>query len=257
MRERLIGSSVASVAMAVLVVTAATAIDSATVAATPTTTPPGLDVLTGMELDQDQIECLLASFEEFDVDDPAAMSDVLAECAVSTEELQIGEEAIETSLPGDTIASDAGAGDIDAETAAAVLGLLGLDATTVDCVVAEVGDLVPADDPTAESVFITCGVGPLQILNGIVALDVAVGGVEVPDDTSIETLAPPASTTSTGGAILDTVLDTLATFGITVDDEQRQCLLDNVADLELSDLSGSLSVLETCGIEVTDLIPGG
>lgn len=255
MRKTLIASSVAALAVGVVAGGAAFAIESGVAPATPTTTPPGLDVLTGMGLEPEQIECLIANFGTFDLNDPTAMSEMLTECAVSTDELQIDEDATETTLSDDTVTSAVGTGEIDAATAAAVLALLGLDSTTVDCIVAEVDDMTPSDEPTAEAVFITCGVGPLQVLNAIVALEAA-GSAAVPDDTTIETLAPTISDGS-ASAFVDQLLTTLETFGITVDDEQRECLVDNADELDPSDLGASLAVLESCGVEVADLLPGG
>ncbi len=57
--------------------------------------------------------------------------------------------------------------------------------------------------------------------------------------------------------MVDLLLEQLAAQGINLDAEQGQCLLDNISSLDPNDMSAMLSVFETCGINVADLIPGG
>ena len=265
MRRTLIASSVAALALAGLAGGAAVyAADSgASPAVASTTTLPGSDIFADMGLTPEQADCLVANVGGVDMEDLTALMNLMTQCGVSTDQLlQIGEDALTTTLPGETPTTTLVSPpplELDATTATAMLALLGLDQTTVDCVVAGVETQAPADDAAAESVFVTCGVGPLQILDAIVALDAAAGDA-APDETvaaATETLAPPASIASSGNAMVDLLLEQLAAQGIVLDAEQGQCLLDNISDLDPNDMTAMLGVFETCGIEIADLIPGG
>ena len=61
---------------------------------------------------------------------------------------------------------------------------------------------------------------------------------------------------SSGNAMVDMLVAQFAAQGITLDAKQAQCLLDNISDLDPDDLMASLDVFtETCGIDITELIP--
>lgn len=262
MRKTLIASSLAALAAAGLAGGAVYASSpDASPGAAPTTTV-GTDIFNDMGLTPEQGDCLVANVGGVDMNDLTALMELMTQCGISTEQLlNVGEDA----LAPDTTASEVTPtlevtppADIDPAAAAAVLELLELDATTVDCMVAEAEAAAPTDDATAEEVFITCGVGPLQVLNAIVALDAAAGdAVATAVDTATVTVAPTGSVVSSGNPMVDLLLEQLAAQGITLDAEQGQCLLDNISSLDPNDMTAMLSVFETCGINVADLIPGG
>jgi hypothetical protein len=258
MRRTVIATSLAVVSLAGLAGGVAYATDSGASPAAPTTTAVvGLDVFSDLGLTPEQAQCLVSSLGTVDVNDMGAMTDLMTQCGITMDQLlQIGEQTGST-LPGEITTSVAGAvptSEIDAEAAAAVLALFGLDKTAVDCLVGQAATLPPDDDAAAEVAFITCGVGPAQILAGIVALDAAAGDV-VADTTDTSVAGAPPSTT--GNAMLDLLLQQLAAQGIDLDAEQGQCLLDNISDLDPTDTASVVSVLETCGIDISDIVPGG
>ncbi len=253
MRKTLIASSLAALAIGGLAGGAAFAAESDGSPATPSTLPPGLDVLADMGLTPEQADCLVANVGTIDINDTAALSDLMTQCGVTfavTAETTV--ESIEEPVTsGDTSTPD----DIDAATASAVLVLLGLDQTAVDCLVSgSIG--APLDDAAAEQVFVACGVGPAQVLEAIVALNTlagAIGPVESVVEVEVATSGPPATS---GNAMVDMLITQFESSGITIDAEQAQCLLDNISELDPSDLAASLEVFtETCGIDITELIP--
>jgi hypothetical protein len=270
MRKTLIASSLAALTLAGLAGGAAYATESGASPATPTSIVPGLDIFADMGLTPEQGDCLVANIGSVDINDMTALMELMTQCGISTEQLlEIGQTATESSLPAVTETSALEEApppaELDPVTVAAVFALLGLDQTAVDCLVAEAEAVAPADDATAEGVFVTCGVGPLQILEAIVALDAQAGVVDVPADTSTVTIAPPATvdvvgsepTATSGNAMVDLLLEQLAAQGINLDAEQGQCLLDNLSDFDPNDMASVLAVMETCGIDVTDLLTGG
>jgi hypothetical protein len=263
MRKTLIASSVAALALAGLAGGVAVASNSeGSPAAAPTTTVAGTDIFNDMGLTPEQGDCLVANVGGVDLNDLTALMELMTQCGISTDQLlQVGEDALApdtTTLDADTTTLDAvPPADIDPAAAAAVLALLGLDQPTVDCLVSAAETAPPTDDAAAESVFVSCGVGPLQILDAIVALDAAAGDATTPVDTATVTVAPSGSVVSSGNPMVDLLLEQLAAQGITLDAEQGQCLLDNISSLDPNDMTAMLSVFETCGINVADLIPGG
>jgi hypothetical protein len=259
MRRTVIATSLAVVSLAGLAGGVAYATDPGASPAAPTTTAVvGLDVFSDLGLTPEQAQCLVSSLGTVDMNDMGAMMDLMTQCAITTDQLlQIGEQTGST-LPEEITTSVAGAvptSEIDAEAAAAVLALFGLDKTAVDCLVGQAATLPPDDDAAAEVAFITCGVGPAQILAGVVALDAAAAGEVVADTTDTTVAGAPPSTT--GNAMLDFILAQLASRGINLDAEQGQCLLDNISDLDPTDAAASLDVFETCGIDITELVSGG
>ena len=259
MRRTVIASSISLVAVAGLAGGVAYGSDSnASPGATPTTAVPGMEIFTDMGLTAEQGECLVNNVGSVDMNDTAAMMDLMTQCGISMDQLlQIG-QSTDSSEP-------ATPGEIDPATVAAVLELMVLDQAMVDCLVAEAETAAPADDAAAEAVFVTCGVGPLQILEGIVALDAAAGaGAALSTTTVVGTAtttagAPttaPGTTVSSGNAMVDILLEQLAAQGINLDATQGQCLLDNISNFDPNDMSSVLTVMETCGIDITELATG-
>ncbi len=257
MRKTLIASSVAALAVAGLAGGAVYAAgDDAAPAAAPTTTIPGSDVFADMGLTPEQSDCLVANVGGVDMNDLTALMELMTQCGISTDQLlQIGEGALETTLPGETATTTALPAEIDPATAAAALALFGLDQETIDCLVAEASAGTP-DDATAELAFFNCEVGMAQLLAGIIALDTAASGA-APADSATVTIAAEEPAVTSGNAMVDLLLEQLAAQGINLDAEQGQCLLDNISDLDPNDMSAMLAVFETCGIEIADLLPGG
>ena len=261
MRKTLIASPFAVLALAGLAGGAVYAVDSeASPEAAPTTTTAATDIFEQLGVTPEQSECLVANVGSVDMEDLTALMDLMTQCGISTEQLlQIGQSGAttESSLVVETITSESSPpGELDPDTVTAVFALFDLDQSAVDCLVGEAETVAPTDDATAEGVFITCGVGPLQVLEAIVALDAAAGDVDTALDTPAISLAPTESVTSSGNAMVDLLLEQLAAQGITLDADQGQCLLDNISSLDPSDMSAMLSVFETCGISVADLVPG-
>jgi hypothetical protein len=258
MRKTLIASSLAALAIGGLAGGAVFAAESGGAPATPTTLAPGLDIFADMGLTAEQGECLVANVGSVDINDMTALMELMTECGISTDQLaQIG-SSMSTVLATDDVPTTVAASvpaDIDATTASAVLALFGLDQAAVDCLVSgSIG--APLDDAAAEQVFLGCGVGPAQVLEAIVALNTlagAVGPVESVVEVEVATSGPPATS---GNAMVDMLITQFEASGITLDAEQAQCLLDNISELDPSDLAASLEVFtETCGIDITQLIP--
>jgi hypothetical protein len=266
MRTSLIASSLAVLALTGAAGGAVLAAEPESAPAAPTTTLGGLDMLTNMGLDSDQIMCLVGSMGDTDVGDMTAMMELMSQCGISMDQLldigQQQQQVVET-FPGvvETIADAGVPTDLDAATAAAVLAVLGLDAAAVDCLVGQAAVLPPGDDAAAEQAFVTCGVGPAQILAGIVALDAAAGPVTADSSVTVEsdvttTSLVEAPVGTTGNAMVDLLIAELADEGITIDGQQGQCLLDHLSELDPNDISATMTVMSECGIDLLDLAGG-
>jgi hypothetical protein len=268
MRNTVIASSLVVVALGGLAGGVASASDSGASPAAPSTTLPGMDVFTDLGLTPEQGQCLVDNIGSVDTDDMTALFDVMTQCGITMDQLlQIGEASATTlpavsapSAPAVAVSSIA----IDPASAAAALDQLGLDPVALECLAAASTPSAPADDAAAELIFEACGVGPLQVLEGILALHTAVGGgttatTITPTTLTATTLsvATPATVTETGNAMVDILLQQLAAQGIILDPEQGQCLLDNISDIDPNDFTAIAAVLETCGIELSDIVPGG
>jgi hypothetical protein len=253
MRRTLIATSLTALGLVGLAGGAAIAAESDGAPATPTTLAPGMDIFADMGLTPEQGDCLVANVGSVDINDMTALMELMTQCGISTEQLaQIGTSMTTTTGDSTTTVAAAVPGDIDAGTASAVLALIGLDETAVNCLVeGAVG--APLDDAAAEQVFVGCGVGPAQVLDAIVALNAL--ALAAPVDTGAEPATTPAVTS--GNAMVDLLLEQLAAQGINLDATQGQCLLDNISDLDPNDMSAMVAVFETCGIDIADLLPSG
>ncbi len=88
MRNTLIASSVAALALAGLAGGAVYAADSdASPEVASTTTVPGMDIFADMGLTLEQGACLVENVGGVDMEDLTAMMDLMTECGVSTEQL--------------------------------------------------------------------------------------------------------------------------------------------------------------------------
>jgi hypothetical protein len=263
MRKTLIASSLVLVGVGGLAGGVTAARDSGAAPAAPGTTQPGLDILTDIGFDPEQLQCFITNIGSVGADDSTALFDVMSQCGISMDQLlsiglATGETlpvAPEASAPVVPVSSVA----IDPATATAALDALGLDPVALECLTAASTPSPPADDASAEAIFEACGVGPLQVLEGILALDAATIGSDVTATTVPATIAEetPATVIETGNAMVDLLLQQFAERGIELDPAQAECLLDNIADLNPNDLAASLGVFEACGISINDLVPGG
>jgi hypothetical protein len=266
MRKRLLVSSLAIAALAGLGGGIASASGAGVAPAAPPPTEPGLDIFADMGLTPEQTDCLLTNIGSVDTEDMAATMDLMTECGITMEQLlEMGETGTDTLPAVEPTIDDSPASvtaDLDAATAGSVLALLGLDQAALDCLVVESDAAALIDDDAAEAVFTTCGVGPLQVLDAILALDAAAGGVVGPGtgepETPANTVAGSPPVTS-GNAMVDQLLAELQAEGIDLSPEQGQCLLENidVAEFDPNDVTGLVGLLETCGIDIGDLITGG
>jgi len=90
------------------------------------------------------------------------------------------------------------------------------------------------------------------ILDAIVALHEQSGATTAESTTAVAE-APGTTAGAAGSLFVDVLVETLSTFGVTVDDAQKACLVENAADLNPSDLEASIAVVQGCGIDVSDL----
>src|SRR5687768_2403308 len=126
MRNTLIASSVAAMAIVGLAGGAAFAAESSGSPATPSTTlAPGMDIFADAGITQDQLLCIGSNAGSIDMSDLAALTDIFAECGISLEQLmQIGQGVAPTTTGASdvVVASDAPVppGTLDAATLAAV-----------------------------------------------------------------------------------------------------------------------------------------
>jgi hypothetical protein len=257
MRKTLIASSLAALALGGLAGGAAFASESDRSPETPTTLAPGMDIFADMGLTPDQGACLVTNVGSVDINDMTALMELMTECGISADQLaEIGSTMTTAPATDDSTAAvaDSLPADIDPATASAVLALLGLDQTAVDCLVSgSIG--APLDDDAAEQVFVGCGVGPAQVLEAIVALN-TLAGAAGPVESVVEVVSSAPPVTS-GNAMVDLLLEQLAAQGINLDATQGQCLLDNLSDFDPNDMAAMAAVFETCGIDIADLLPSG
>jgi len=261
MRKTLIASSIAAVALVGLAGGAAFASESnGAPQAAPTTAAPGMDIFSDMGLTPEQGECLVANVGTVDMNDLTALMDLMTQCGISTDQLlQIGQDAAPTTdglADTPTTAAEAPPGTLDSATVAAVFEIMGLDEATVDCLVEGAATAGATDDQSAELVFIGCGVGPLMMLDAIVALHEQTGAIAAETTTTVAG-GPATTVAAVGNPMVDLLLEQLAAQGINLDASQGQCILDNIADFDPNDMASVIGVLETCGIDIADLLPSG
>ena len=253
MRRTLIASSLAALASAASPAELCSPPSLTDRPATPTTLAPGLDIFADMGLTPEQGDCLVANVGTVDINDITALMDLMTQCGISADQLaQIGSQSA-TTEPGIAEPATTEPVDIDAATASAVLALLGLDQTAVDCLVSgSIG--APLDDAAAEQVFVGCGVGPAQVLEAIVALNTLAAAAEVDTVTDVLDSAPPVTS---GNAMVDMLHQQLAAQGNhprrgAGSMPPRQHLRASIR----TTCRRSLAVFtETCGIDIAELIP--
>src|SRR5262245_30485116 len=99
MRNTVIASCLAVVALGGLAGGVASASDSGAAPATPSTTLPGLGELTDLGLTPEQSQCLVDNIGSVDMEDMTALFGVMTQCGISLDQLmQIG-LASDSTLP--------------------------------------------------------------------------------------------------------------------------------------------------------------
>ena len=62
------------------------------------------------------------------------------------------------------------------------------------------------------------------------------------------TVAGPATTLGSDNGLVDLLQQQLTSMGITLTDEQAQCIVDNMAGVDTSDLTAMAGLLTQCGV---------
>jgi hypothetical protein len=224
---------------------------------TPTTVPfmPDLESVMSV-LTPEQLVCIAQSMGGVDTADPAAAMAALTECGVSMEQLmQIATGETPATVPGGTTIPPAGATP-DAATIAAVLELLGIDATELACLSGALA-VPPADDTAALAVLTGCQISLTELLQSIVTVGSGDTPASVP---AVTTVAGTAA--ATGNPIADLLIEQFTSMGMTLTSEQATCLADQITSGSIDpatigqDMTALTNLLTTCGIELTDLMGG-
>jgi hypothetical protein len=226
--------------------------------ASPTTVPFNLDALG---LTPEQMECLLGSASNPDLQDMTAMMDLMAQCGINPMDLTAGVTA--PTLPGvpTTVFSavpTVPGGPVDPAAAAAVLLMLGVDPTTAQCLADGLSAAIsPGDDNEALAILKACGLTLNGLLTGIVAANAAAATSPLPTVPGLPTTVAGVPTTASGaapGPIVQQLIDTVqAQYGITLTVEQATCLLDNITTLDPEDAEAMLALMEQCNISLDQL----
>ena len=252
MRKSLITSAIA--ASVLTVGFAANSVQAGTDAAAPPDTIPGMDMLSGMGLTPDQTQCLVSSAGDLDLNDMNAVMGLMTECGIDPMSLVAG--GATTSEPA--VGTETTTGDetaLDPAAAAAVLVMLGVDPVAAQCI--EDG-LLAADaagtDEDSLLVLQDCGLTLNELLAGVVALNELAGGAaDAPDSSDVAAPTVAGEGLVTDNPMVGQIQDMLSQQGIELDSEQVSCLVDNVGDLDMNDMTAAMSVFESCGISLTDL----
>ena len=147
-------------------------------------------------------------------------------------------------------------GTLDSATVAAVFEIMGLDEATVDCLVE--GAATAAPRPTTSppsSVFIGCGVGPLMMLDAIVALHEQTGATAAETTT---TVAGGAGDDGRGGRATrwSTCSSSSSPPRESTSTRRRASASSTTSPTSIPTTWRSvIGVLETCGIDIADLLP--
>ena len=224
--------------------------------AAPTTTNP-LDLLTSLGLTNEQIGCLVANGANLNSEDMGQVMQLMTTCGIDLMDLM----------------AVAGSGGITAETAvapprpprpwracrkrrarpAAVLDQLGLTQTVLSCVLAGLPNTTAGDDDSALKLLQSCG-GSLDALL-VAALSIASAegtsvtpGVPTTLAGATVTVAGPATTLGSDSGLVDLLQQQLTSMGITLTDEQAQCIVANMAGVDTSDLTAIAALLTQCGV---------
>lgn len=261
MRKSLILAPLAVAALSVAVTGVAGAAE-ADPNQTPTTLPgvPDLDTIMSV-LTPEQLVCIAQSMGSVDVAaDPMAAMTALTDCGVSMEQLmQIASGETPATVPGETttVPGDTTAGATpDAATIAAVLELIGLDATDLACLTSAMA-VPPLDDVAALAVLTGCEISLADLLHDIVTA--STGSMTT---TPVVTTVPAVTTgaVSTGNPMADLLIQQFTAMGMNLTTEQATCLADQITNGSVDpatigqDMTALTNLLTTCNIELTDLM---
>lgn len=258
MRRKLIATSFSVAALVGVAGGVAFASDADPAAAPPTTTPIDDmgDIFGDLGITSEQGQCLLDSMSEVDLSDMSAMMTLIEQCGITMDQLLNMDPSVldgEADPSAPTSAGEPTPGAIDPAAAQAVLELLGVESADIACISDGLATAAPGDDNAALTVLQGCGLSLSELLGGLVAVDAVIvaGG-------TVSTIAgAPGTEDATSTGMVDMLQDQLAAQGITLTDEQAQCILDNISQFDLDDMNSIVSVLETCGISLSDLVPSG
>ena len=238
--------------------------DSATPAATPTTIPgiPVPDLESIMEvLTPEQLSCIVQNMGSMDASaDPAAALSALTDCGVSMDQLLQITTGEPVTGPVTPASSAVPGGAPDAATIAAVLGLLGLDATELSCLSASLA-VPPVDDAGALAVLQACQISLAELLGGIVSANTGATAATTATTVPAVNVATTAAL-STGDPIADLFVQQFSAMGMTITPEQAACLGQQVTSGAVDpatiqqDFNAITQLLTTCGIDIADLVGG-
>lgn len=220
----------------------------------PPPTDPSFDLDEVMsQLGPEQLGCLITNIGALDTNDLSGIMDLMSQCGIDLMDLVSGDSGAEPGVVTETAPPVPLTGAL--ESAAAVLAVLGVDATSAQCI--EDGLFAaasPGDDNEALAILQSCGLTLNDLLIGIVAVNDAASGASSdvfgPDDTAMSTESDIASDNPFVAELQQMLEDD---YGITLTSEQSACLLDNVGSLDTADIGATLQVMEDCGITLADL----
>ncbi len=222
--------------------------------ATPTTTNP-LDLLTSLGLTNEQIGCLVANGANLDSEDIGQVMQLMTTCGIDLMDLMAVAESGgitgDTSVAAPTTAAVAGVPTTG--SASSVLDQLGLTQTVLSCVLTGLPNTTAGDDDAALKLLQSCG-GSLDALL-VAALSIASAegtsvtpGVPTTVAGAPVTVAGTATTLGSDNGLVDLLQQQLTSMGITLTDEQAQCIVDNMAGVDTNDLTAMAGLLTQCGV---------
>jgi hypothetical protein len=257
-----------------------------TSARVPTTEAAGLSpealaiALPVFGLDAARLQCLIAAQPPLSADDDQAIA-ALQGCAIPLMPILRGMVAVTQASnsyvnPTATTVALPPVPGIDALATEDVFYLgfmLLVDETQASCLVTGLAGATSEDDSTAVAIFQRCQLSIAFTLN---MLTIALAGSYIvdPTATTLPSATIPIATTPAAVSVVPTTLSIapddpivdefqqllLEQEGITLDDEQAACLLSHIGsggDIDTEDIGALLALLDSCGITLTDLLPGG
>ena len=253
MRKSLITSAIAASVLTVGLAASAVQAGGNDPGTAPPDTIPGMDMLSGLGLDAEQTQCLTDNAADLDLNDMNAIMGLMTECGIDPMSL-VAPTGSTPDSEGGTETTVAGDDTVDPAAAVAVLAMFGVDPTAAQCI--EDGlTSSPATDEDALAVLQGCDLSLTDLLTGFVGLNSLAGGAEADASTPPDDSAPAGTgeAVASDNPMVGQIQDMLAQQDIELDDDQVTCLVDNIGDLDLSDMTASMAVFETCGISITEL----
>ena len=217
----------------------------AAVAAAPTTVPFDLGSLG---LTPEQLTCLTSNVGAIDLNDMTSIMTLMTQCGINPLDLVTGGTSptlpavgTETSVPG-------AAADL-----AGILKTMGIDEVSADCIENGLLGATSLGDTEALGILQSCGLTLSDLLTGVVAINEMVVSGSVPTPT-LAAVPTTASGVTTASPLVQQLIDSIREqYGIELTPEQASCLLDNISGIDPEDLSAMLTLMEQCGISLSDL----